>query len=141
MAFPRFLAIEMWSPDTTEVTSLQPSPARLQDRECLAASLASIARDGGVKAPLALQIHESLSDPNADWKRLLVDSVFSKGTHVWMDEREWLVGLIRPSPCRWSRHPDEFFKARLPAEMEAFLEKNGQRLGKDNVLEIRSQLS
>ncbi|KAK0609274.1 hypothetical protein B0T17DRAFT_546939 [Bombardia bombarda] len=157
IALPRFLAIEMWySNDTSSLevpefsrTFLQPSQTRYLDRECLITSLSSIAckeeSDNKYCSPsLARQMLSALSDPNVDWKRLLFESVFSRGTHSWMTKRSWLIGGIRRSSAEWSHGLELLTEKHLGSHIESFLRKmetNGQHLDSDALFELQGFVS
>ncbi|SPQ25402.1 10de04a2-fcb5-4ae7-99f3-c83f92eb1240 [Thermothielavioides terrestris] len=126
---PRFLAIEPDSPNETAPQTpedirafatqfLQPSKALLTDRQYLTAYLATVIADASQpeRAALAETMKSVLSDPDADWRYLVVEACFSKGMHAWLVHRDWLLhgtkgelaDSVNITPDKMAREVDSF---------------------------------
>lgn len=76
-----------------------------------------------------------LSDANVDWRRLLFESVSSKGMHRWMADRQWLLPGLKGAPL-------DLNSSSLPTviadELEVFLARNAENGG--NAEQIKTRL-
>ncbi|KAL1845130.1 hypothetical protein VTK73DRAFT_1064 [Phialemonium thermophilum] len=95
--FPRFLAIEpeVDDPLPEDVVSfssafLRPSLSLQVDRECFISQLLS-ADSVSVSHAIRELMTIILTDPDVDWRHLVFEAAFSKGLHVWMAKRSWLI--------------------------------------------------
>ncbi|UNI22291.1 hypothetical protein JDV02_008192 [Purpureocillium takamizusanense] len=101
LQFPRLLAVEPDEADASptenpSVASIQRPPELATDRQVFLSRLSSISSRESPLSSLAATMNTILSDPNVDWKHLIIQSCFSRGIHRWMSERSWLVeGLER----------------------------------------------
>jgi hypothetical protein len=115
---PRILALPR--PDDTHSTvnhestaiTVPPSPSvrLLADREIVASYLKTrvpFERSGGP----AEQLLSSLTDPNMDWKDLIIQACFSKGLASWLAARAWLVTEM-PSDEALGKEAEEYLKTK-----------------------------
>ncbi|CAG9947025.1 unnamed protein product [Clonostachys rosea f. rosea IK726] len=146
IGLPRFLGIEPSQldeplpPDVAKFSStlLQPSSTLYQDRHCLTSHISSMVSeaDGQNKATALRKLVLSvLSDANVDWRRLLFESVSSKGMHRWMADRQWLLPGLKGAPL-------DLNSSSLPTviadELEVFLARNAENGG--NAEQIKTRL-
>lgn len=102
---------------------LQPSPSLLADRQFLMSYLSSLIPDvqcTSERSSLARSMKVVLSDPDVDWRYLVIESCSSKGFHTWLAKRFWLLhdtkgdmaGLVRfPSDKIVDEEAESFLKA------------------------------
>ena len=104
LRLPRFLAkeptmIDSPLPDNIPAFArefLQPSSHVLVDRQFLMSYLSSLisngsSQDASERGSLARCMKVLVSDPDVDWRYLLVESCSSKGFHTWLAKRSWLL--------------------------------------------------
>jgi hypothetical protein len=69
-------------------------------------------------------VFSSLSDINMDWRRLLFESVSSKGMHRWMADRQWLLPGMENALVELNSSP---LPAIISNELEAFLTRMARK--------------
>ncbi|KAL2128746.1 hypothetical protein VTI74DRAFT_8703 [Chaetomium olivicolor] len=148
---PRFLAIEPDAPNETasQVPSdipafatqfLQPSPSLVTDRQFTRFYLSSIISDSNEpeRALLAQTMKTIHSDPDSNWRYLIIEACFSKGLHNWLAKRLWLLHGTKGKMADLASLPAEVTEG----EEDSFLKSTGMKEGftRDSLLEtIKSQ--
>ncbi|KAH8799692.1 kinase-like domain-containing protein [Xylogone sp. PMI_703] len=114
VSIPRFLAVEPTNLDQLTPSSLaecsldflRPSPVLEADRQSLISCLSCIISENhrlhSSSGSLSNYILSVWSDHYLDWRRLLFESVTSKGVHIWMANRSWLLAGMKDAPHDFS---------------------------------------
>lgn len=105
---------------------LQPSGQLATDRAAVTSYLSSLCPDDATPATIGMSLstaaeHAQMSklmkrlvtDPDADWTRVIIMACFSKGLHKWLAQRPWLVQETKrqiglPSSKGIDKEVDEF---------------------------------
>lgn len=75
-------------------------------------------------ASLRKLILNVLSDVDVDWHRLLFESVSSKGMHLWMADRQWLLPGVK---CALVDPNSSSLPAVIAEELKVFLRRMSER--------------
>jgi hypothetical protein len=118
---------------------LQPPSSLLADRQFLVSHLSSLLSDGdsevsSERVSLARAMKLVVSDPDVDWRYLVIESCSSKGFLTWLAKRGWLLHGTRGAMAHACDLPDEV----VDEELDSFLAvvDTDSALTRDSLVEI-----
>lgn len=109
---------------------LQPSPRLLADRQFLVSYLSSLTTEDvqvtTERASVARSMKLVVSDPDVDWRYLVIESCSSKGLHTWLAKRSWLLYGTKGDMARLASSPSDKI---ADEEVESFFRTTGANKG------------